>query len=239
MKKSITFLTFFVFGTLLINAQDVSVGIIGGMNFSNINGTYRSDGYYTNTTKLISKQFGIVLSYQLSKVLSLYSDPGYYEKGFKYHTDNDLVGSATVTGKSKFKSIDVPVTLKIGMFKNQIFYFRAGAYLSFLLSAKNNDTLYTPSPGYGSRITENDLSKKMNKTVFGFICGAGFDIPIQKHLKILVDVAYRIDLSNAMKNDQPPGWRNTNDNYYVYTDDVSSRSLSISVGLTYHFLSGK
>jgi len=239
MKKATSILICFILGSLLLNGQTNSVGIIGGMNFSNINGTYKSDGYFTNTTKLISKQFGIVLSYQLSEALSLYSDPSYYERGFNYHTDEDLIGSPTVTGKSKFRSIDVPVTLKIGMFKNHIFYFRAGAYLSFLLSAKNNDTLYIPQPGYELQITENDLSKIMNKTVFGFIGAAGFDIPVQKHLKIFVDVAYRIDLSDAMKNDSPPIWRNTNNYYYVYTNDVRNRSLSISVGLTYHFLAGK
>lgn len=239
MKKSISVLICFIFGSLLLNGQTISVGIIGGINFSNINGTYNSDGYSTNTTKFISKQFGIILSYQLSEKLSLFSNPGYYEQGFNYETAENSVGGATVKGKSKFKYIDVPLTLKIGMFKNQIFYFRAGAYLSFLLSAKNNDTIYYPTPGYEPRITENDLSDGMNKTVLGFVSGVGFDIPIQKHLKLLIDMSYRIDVSNAMKDAQSKFGRNTSDYYYVYTDDVRNRSFSLSIGLTYHFLSVK
>ena len=98
--------------------------------------------------------------------------------------------------------------------------------------------MYFPSPAYETKITENDLADKMNKTVFGFICGAGFDIPVQKHLKILVDFAYRMDLSDAMKNERPGFGRNTNNTYYVSIDTVRNRSLSISVGLTYRFSSG-
>ncbi len=239
MTKSIAFFICLFFSSIFSYGQTASVGILGGMNFSNINGTYNSDGYSTKTTKFISKQFGIILSYPLSEKLSLFSDPGYYEQGFNYETDENLVGSASVIGKSKFKYIDVPLTLKIGMFKNQIFYFRAGAYLSFLLSAKNNDTIYYTNSGYKTIITENDLSNGMNKTVLGFISGIGFDIPIQKHLKLLVDVSYRMDLSNAMKNGQSQFGPNANNIYYFYTEEVRNRSLSLSIGLTYHFSTGK
>ncbi len=240
MKKTITIFISFIFGSLLVSGQTTSVGVFGGMNLSNVNGRYNSNGYNTKTTSLITKQFGIVLSYPLSDKLSLFSDPGFYERGFNYEPVETMVGGATVKGRSKFKSVDVPLTLKIGMFKNQIFYFRAGAYLSFLLSANNNDTIYYSTPGVETQITENDILDKMNRTVFGFITGVGFDIPVSKNLGLLFDVAYRLDLTDAMINNKPSYWNGkSSDSYYIGVENVRNRSLTISIGLTYRFPSGQ
>ncbi len=240
MKKVLPVLLSLLIANVMVTGQNTSVGVFGGMNISNVNGIYNSDGYYTNTTTLITKQFGVVLSYPISERLSLFSDAGYYEKGFKYSTDNDMVGGATVSGQTKIKSVDVPLTLKIGMFKNQLFYIRTGVYLSFLLSAKNNDTIVYPDPDFGISITENDITDKMNKTVFGFTAGAGFNIPVGKSLGILFDVAYRLDLSDAFHNSQTSVWPNKNsDTYYVNTNEVGNRNLTISAGLSYRFSSKK
>ena len=235
MKKLLSFISVFLIA-LAINAQKPSIGIFGGMDISNANGTYNSDGYNTKTTTLVTKQFGVILSYPVTDKLSLFSDPGYYEKGFRYEPVESYDGGATVKGKSKFKSIDVPLSLKFGMFKNQIFYVRGGVYLSFLLSATNNDTIYYDSPDIGTQITETDITDKMNRSTIGFIAGAGFDIPVSKSFGILLDVAYRLDLSDAMKNKQLTFWPNNGSyNYNVYSENLRNRNLTISAGLAYTF----
>jgi len=235
MRKAFPFV-FSLFVTVFsVHGQNSSIGFFGGMNLSNVNGTYNSDSYYTNTTTLVTKQFGVILSYNVSDKLSFFSDPGYYEKGFNYEPTESYAGGATVKGRSKFKSVDVPLSLKFGMFKNQIFYIRTGVYLSFLLSAKNNDTIYYDMPDMDTKITENDIIDIMNKTTLGFIAGAGFDIPVSQKLGVLLDISYRLDLSDAMKNKQISIWKDGNSDYFVNTDNVRNRNLTISAGLSYRF----
>jgi hypothetical protein len=236
MKKAIPFVFSLLITVLSVQGQNYSIGLFGGMNLSNVNGTYNSDGYYTKTTTLVTKQFGVILSYPVSDKLSLFSDPGYYEKGFNYEPVETYTGGGTVKGRSKFKSVDVPLTLKFGMFKNQIFYIRTGVYLSFLLSAKNNDTIYYDMPDMETKITEDDIMDKMNKTTLGFIAGAGFDIPVWENFSVLIDVSYRLDLSDAMKNKQTSFWpHKTSETYFVNTNEVRNRNLTVSAGLTYRF----
>ena len=236
MKKSTILLFGFLFVCISSFSQTTSIGIFGGINSSGINGVYDAHGYQTTHNKsIICKQFGVLFSYSLTKQLSFFTDPGYFEKGFKYDQGEIFAGGPSFSGTNNIKYINVPITLKLGLFKNRLFYIRAGCYMSFLLSAKIDDKISYPNPDIPSEATNENISEDLNQSVFGFISGIGCDIPLSDRIHLLGDVSYQLDLTNALK-DKPPAyiWY-AKDGIYATVENVKNRTVAFSLGLTYQF----
>ena len=235
MKKSTILLFGLLFAGISSFSQSTSIGIFGGINSSGINGVYDAHGYQTTQNKSITcKQFGILFSYSLTKQLSFFTDPGYFEKGFKYDQGEMFVGGPSFSGTNNIKYINLPITLKLGLFKNQLFYFRAGCYMSFLLSAKIDDKISYPNPDIPSEATNEKISEDLNRSVFGFISGIGCDIPLSDKIHLLGDISYQLDLTNALKDNPPSYFWDYKEGIYVNTNNVKSRSAVFSLGITYH-----
>jgi hypothetical protein len=216
MKKSTILLFGLFFAYIYSFSQTASIGIFGGINSSGINGLYFAHGYQiTQNESIISKQFGVLFSYSLTKKLSFFSDPGYFEKGFKYDQGEMLTGGPSFSGTNYIKYINVPMTIKLGLFKNQLFYIRAGCYMSFLLSAKIEDKISYPYPDIPPETTNEKNSKDLNQSVFGFISGMGCDIPLSGKIHLLGDVSYQLDLTNALKDKPPVYFWDAKDGIYV------------------------
>jgi len=237
MKKLTLLLFSLLFAGMLSYSQNTSVGIFGGINSSGINGVYHAHGYQTTINKsIICKQFGILLSYSLTDKIRIFSDPGYIEKGFKYDQGEMFIGGPSFSGTNNIKYINIPLTIKLGLFKKQLFYIRAGGYLSFLLSAKIDDEISYPNPNTPSEATNEENTEDFNRSVFGLISGIGCDIPLSDRIHLIGDVSYQLDLSNALK-DNPPlyFWDSKEEGIYTNTNNVRNRSVVFSIGITYQF----
>lgn len=235
MKKSTLLLFSLLFAGIFSFSQTTSIGIYGGINSSGINGVYDAHGYGTTQTKnIICKQFGVLFSYSLTKQISIFIDPSYIEKGFEYDQGEMHTGGPSFSGTNNIKYINVPVTLKLGLFKKQFIYIRAGGYMSFLLSAKIDDKISYPNPDIPSEATNEEINEDLNSSVFGIISGIGCDIPLFDKIHLIGDVSYQLDLSNALK-DNPPAylWNSKEEGIYVNTNNIRNRSVVFSLGIAY------
>ena len=122
MKKStLLLIQSFICRYITSFSQTTSIGIYGGINSSGINGVYHAHGYQTTLNEsIICKQFGILFSYSLTKNLSLFSDPGYIEKGFKYDQGEMHTGGPSFSGTNNIKYINIPVNTEIRLIQKTI-----------------------------------------------------------------------------------------------------------------------
>jgi len=205
MRKTFYFWTGILILCNITMAQNGRIGIYGGANFSGINGNYSAYGYQTTEIKGINRmQMGLILSIPLSERFSLYMDPGYLEKGFKFNEEKDMVQGVAFSGSQRFNYINLPFTIKFGVTKNQFFYLRSGIYYSFLLSSqiKSNITYTYPEETIYESTDEKNTGK-MNKSTLGIITAVGMDIPLSKMFNFFLDLSYNLDLTNPMKDNYP------------------------------------
>jgi hypothetical protein len=184
-------------------------------------------------------QFGLIFDYHFSESLSFYSDPAYIQKGFKYENDLESIGGPGFSGENSFRYVQLPLTLKLKLFKSKIFYVRSGLYMSFLLKAHVNDEYsYTIDPG--NPITEyadEDIKNEMNSSTLGFVMATGADIPLSSKLNLIIDASYMMDISDAMKDTQnnyypwPSGYQSK---LYPTIGSVRNRSFVLSAGLAFN-----
>ena len=238
MNKTYFLLLGLVFSLCTVRAQQSTfIGISGGTNFSAVNGSYFAWG---NETTLIKNrtgmQLGFIFDYPLTESLSLFVDPEYIQKGFKYQSDNELIGGPSYSGENKFQYIQLPLTIKLSLSKNKLFYVRSGLYLSFLLNA-HLDGIYNSAPNpnipSSSISTDEKINNDMNASTLGFVMGTGADIPLSSRLSLMVDAAYLMDVSNAMKDKPsvsiyPGGFKSS---IYQAIGSVRNRSFSLAAGL--------
>ena len=127
-------------------SQNISYGILGGLNISNSDITVNHNGeisnrdYYDNRVSfyiggsvqlpVTIKKLDLFLSFEL-----IYSQQGYIFKG-TYETD--II---------ELNQLNLPITLKHEVFKN--FYFGIGGYAGYILEVKGNL--------YGNNLDEYDL----------------------------------------------------------------------------------
>lgn len=234
MKKSVALLISILFVGLSSFSQ-TSLGISGGINFSGINGSFFPRGYEsTLINNRMGMQMGMIFNYTLSESLSLYIDPSYIQKGFKYKNAEEIsLGGANFKGENKFQYIQLPLSLKLSLFKNKIFYIRSGVYLSFLLDANLTDEYsYPVDPGNSTtEFTDEKVTNDLNSSTLGFALGTGAAIPLSSKLTLLIDAAYMMDVSNAMKDNPPNYYWGYKSSIYESVRSVRNRSFTISVGL--------
>jgi hypothetical protein len=218
----------------MVTAQSNRIGISGGANFSGINGNYSAYGYQTTETKGINRmQLGLIFSIPLSERFSLYLEPAYFEKGFKFNEDKDLVEGVAFSGSQRFNYINFPLSVKLGITKNQLLYLRSGFYYTFLLSSKvKSDITYTYPDEIISESTDEKNTNKMNKSSLGVVTAVGLDIPLTEKFNFILDLAYHLDLTNPMKDNYPQYWWYKND-YYFNNVNVRNSVFSISAGITF------
>lgn len=238
MKKPTVLLISFLFVGISSFTQTASIGIFGGTNISSINGTYYAHGY--GSTIIISHtgmQVGLAFDYTLTEALSLYCDPAYIQKGFKYENDNELDGSGHFHGENRFQYIQFPLTLKLKLFKSKIFYIRSGLYMSFLLRADITDEFhYAPNPGNPPpEYTDEKINNELNPSTLGFVIGAGAGIPLSSKLSLIIDATYMMDVTNALKDNAALYYWGVNNSIYQMVGSVRNRSFALSVGMAFDF----
>lgn len=234
MKKLILFLAASI--TASVVYSQVTLGVSGGIQSTNINGIFNAYGYnITQNKSVLHPRVGISFMFPFSDKFALFTGFDYSIQGFEYENETNDWG-VVFSGTNTFKYIEVPLTLKMNVLKSRLLYFRSGFYLSFLLSAHNKGSITYIYPDQTiEEQTDEKIMDEMNKSLLGYLFATGLEIPLTNKLQLLTEIAYRIDLIQAM-TDAPPVymWKSTN-TFYSTRSDVRNHMASFTLGLTYSF----
>jgi opacity protein-like surface antigen len=178
-----------VFAAGAVQAQDVSFGIKGGANMSNIIKT--NDDSYNSDFKP-GFQGGVTMEIGLGNTFAFAPELMFSQKGYK----TDTFGG-TYTQTTNW--IDIPILAKIQAAPQ--FNIFLGPQVSFLTQTKNKFE--------GDVTVQNEIeegSETFKKSIAGGVLGAGFDITP----KIGVSARYAIDFQKTDEegNTSTPAFKN-------------------------------
>ncbi len=158
--------------TATAKAQNVNIGIKGGLNVYNINNN--NGGKFDN---LLGFNLGLIGHIHLAKQLALQPELVYSAQGAKFTNDG-------VETKIKLGYINVPILFQY-MFDNG-FRLEAGPQIGFLVNAKAK----TPN-------STVDIKNNFKKVDFGLGAGIGYVNPTSN---FGIDARYNLGLSNINEN---------------------------------------
>ena len=169
-----------------VNAQKPYAGVLGGMNFADLNINFvdmKHNGYEVSSRTLFG--VGGFIGINLNEFLSIQLEPLFLEKGGLY-TEPSIPDM-----RIKSNHIDLPLILKAGIGEEIRPYILGGGYLSFVLDA----SLETELAGLS---LVGDLTEILNRTEFGAMIGAGISFPVW-YGSILIEGRYTLGLTNLNK----------------------------------------
>ncbi len=185
--KRISFLNFFIFMILLVahvNGQNLSVGIVGGINFADMKATLSDINRDTEGRTKFG--VGIVCTYNFDENFSVQVEPSYLQKGGKIIQDNpqpDVEVSANY--------IEIPFLFKASLGEKINPFVVAGPTIEMLLSATGE--------GQANNLTlETDLKPVIKTISFGLTFGAGVGIKVWSGT-LFIEGRYCFDLGNQAK----------------------------------------
>jgi len=199
IKINILIIMFIVVIIVLpVNAQ-INLGLIGGVNFSNMNTDPEPEGMELST--LYAFAFGGVIDVGLSESFKLCVEPMYLVKGAKTGIENSNI-------KIKLSYIEVPLMLKysFGSGKN-IPYLMAGPTIGYNLSAKVEDNSW----GYSE-----DIKDTIKDTDIGFGFGAGVNLSAGNGF-IFFEARYSLGLTNINDNPEEPDTEVKTSGFQIFT----------------------
>ncbi|CAM2906353.1 porin family protein [Flavobacterium frigoris] len=173
MKKTILAVVALLAMSASVQAQLVKIGIKGGLNYANQNGsdiTINSNNYQTSA--ITSYHAGLVAEIKLADSFSIQPEVLYSTVGATYK-------NAVDDFKNEVGYLSVPVMAKI--YLNKVVSLELGPQASFLLSERNNF----------------DVN---NATTFDFAANAGLGFKITKNF--FLQGRYSLGLTDASKDAQ-------------------------------------
>jgi hypothetical protein len=188
MKHNIIiFILLLTFMTLYsASAQQLYFGVLGGVNFADLNGKDKQGEELNVSTRSIPG-IGGVIGLNLDQNFSFQLELMYLQKGGVLRREpSDAQGI-----KSKMSFIEVPLFLKI-QFGEQIRpYIMGGPMVGFLLSSKFESEI-------GGLLFKGDVQHITRKVDFSVGLGAGVNIPVGSS-NIFLDGRYTLGLTNLNK----------------------------------------
>jgi hypothetical protein len=192
-------------------------GIKGGIALSNQDWEY-SDGFDPGDRDRINGlAFGVFTDFALTPVVTLRPEALYVQKGSQMDfpvTDeaNDQIG--TVTYKDQIDYLSVLVTAKVQppLITGLDFYFLGGPRLDFKVSADSDDT----------SAVMTTIIDSYKDVVTGLTFGVGLERKIGPTAKLLLEVRYDLDLSDAMVLDN-----SVNDLY------IDNKTFAVLAGISF------
>lgn len=218
MKKlSAVLLVVLTLACLAPQAGAATIGLKGGLNFSNVTIKTTSTDIpdFKNQTGLVG---GIFVNFKLGPV-SIQPEVLYSRRGLSYQEVEDV--DVDVTGRMLLDYVEVPVLVKYSFLSGPAKPFLyAGPSFSYLLKARQGyDVHYLTGeePDYFYRY---DMDEYFKKTELAGVFGAGIDIKLPKAV-LSLEGRYHLGLSNVA-NEEFAG------------DDVTSvknKGFSVLVGI--------
>jgi hypothetical protein len=165
-------------------AQDISLGLVGGLNFADMDVT--GDGIEQKVSHRTVWGAGCILGVSLGEYLSIQMEPKYIRKGGMLM----MVGSV-VEYTADVSAIEMPLFLKAGYGTTIRPYVFAGPTIGYLLTADVEAEL-------SGLAVKADWMPVSNKIEYGIIVGAGVSVPVWRG-SLSVDGRYHFGLNNLNK----------------------------------------
>lgn len=178
---AILLLVFIMFGSG--NAQKINIGILGGINFAELN-IKDDQGEKSSVSTRNAFGAGGVFEFQLAQNVYLQLQPMYLQKGgvlFQEPPDPEEI-------KFKMSFIEVPLFLKVQLGEQICPYIMGGPTVGYLLSSKLESEI-------GGFLFKGDLKHLTRKIDFGVGFGAGVSIPVGSS-NVFLDGRYTLGLTN-------------------------------------------
>ena len=184
LKGSIVIVSFFLlsFGA---TAQSVAIGLKGGLNFANLNGSSASE-VYTNRT---GYHFGAFTLIKLGKI-GIQPEIIYSKQGSKVTVN-------TQNFDSNFDYFNIPIILKLYTVAG--INIQVGPQFGFISGAK-----YPISSGTGGGTTLQDITNQLKGSDISVAMGLGWDLPFG----LSIDGRYNLGLSKANNTSSIPDIKN-------------------------------
>ena len=203
--------------------QDFSIGIRDGINWSSINGEFRSEN--TDIQHRTGHNFGMLFNYQLNSLIIIQTEINFEQKGFKYQ--EILLGGGR-KGDYQTSYVTIPIIVHYEVGNKVKYYGLTGLYFGILAKVENYTSLSTTSSPY---ITVYDLSYDpsniFEKIEFGGIIGLGAKIPICDKVNLIIETRYNFGLTKITENIEADE-KNPDSFQNVY-----NRSITLSLGFAY------
>lgn len=198
MKKFIAVIAFLmVSNTWMSHAQNVAVGLRGGINLATIANENLEPDHM-----VVGINVAIPVEIQVADFLAIQPELHFIQKGAGFEADG-----ADITYNYFFNYLEVPVLVK-GMVGNDLIkgYAIAGPSVGFALSqyqvTKTDDDRESESIDF---VDSGDIQN--NRFDIGVALGAGVEIPVGIGAFVL-DARYNLDLNDQVKfeGDAPDNW---------------------------------
>lgn len=179
------------------------IGFIGGLGFANVS-TNVYDVYSQEQKPDLNSRLGIVAGistlFKINKLVSFESDFLFYQKGYKTEFFFEPSNSESKSSNT-INYLEVPLLIKLSvpLQKNKFIpSIYAGAYISYLLSAKSNyEYSFIGIGGSG----ESDFKDNLTDLDWGFAFGASIGYLVKK-FEIGIDARYDLGMQNINKIEQ-------------------------------------
>lgn len=213
MKKILLFASFTVFALTTIQAQEMSFGVKGGLNFAKVS---YSESEAPKMDMLTSFHIGAFLEYPITSEFSIQPELLYSAQGAKYSESESYEGMTySVEMKLKLAYLNIPVMAKYYVMDN--LSLEAGPQIGLLLSAKADGKMSYSGMGDGvSESYSQDVKDNFKKIDIGVGLGASY------HLDMGISIGARYVLGLADISDDGEG-----------SGSVKNNVIQVSVGYTF------
>lgn len=167
MKKILLLTTFMILSVTGVQAQDVSFGIKGGVNFSNFSG---DDADMLETDGRTGFHLGLIAEIMFTENLGVQPEVLYSSQGAKsdFQMDDEFFGSLSID-EFKLDYISIPVLLKYYFIEG--LSLEVGPQFSFVANSEVEGSVD------GVSSTE-DFDDETESFDFGGALGLGYELPI-------------------------------------------------------------
>lgn len=191
MKKIFLLISVLVLFSFQASAQYFSYGGKLGLSFP---------GYQDEriASQRITTAFGVTGAFNINRNFLFQAEFGYERKGNKlpgeYSEDvfKWVQGDSTFFVKSNLDYLTIPLFAKFKIGSSNNFYFQAGGYYGYLMSARLTGVKY------GESIEKENIKSGLSQNDYGLIAGAGLETPIRRELSLLLDVKYNYGLKDLV-----------------------------------------
>ncbi len=194
-------------------AQPNWVGVIGGLNFANL------DVDSGKTSSRNAYGFGAVLEFGLGEKLALRIEPMFLQKGAKIDVEENAAG---LSGEFKMSCVEVPVLFKMPLGGGDTApYLLAGPTIGFMTSSK-------VSIGILGITVDADFKSATKTLDVGIAFGGGIQLPVGQN-RIFLEAKYSLGLADVAQAGEVKVLGMTEP---VPDTDVKTRGIQIMAGVT-------
>ena len=221
-----------------------SIGVIGGLNYSQISvirdyGTPNTNDYKgTYLSPVVGNQLGLKASMYLFKGGNINLEAVYFTRKFNFATT--LSGEGFLESQEKESFLYLPLSFTYEkVFGKFIPYARIGGSMEITLAADAEMTRsYTDNSHNNVTGPEYNITAQRNRWNYSLVGGLGFKYKVNRG-NVFVDVRYNLGLTNQAKAENRFNNPTLLYQYHYVSDDFKANNLVMSIGYMRSFYNPK